>query len=476
MGLGFDHVYDDHATIVSSAAARMSVAQILGACLRGTHAFPDVSRPAMVLSVRLDHALSGARPLGTHATSLALYVAATFAAYALARVILRRRALAVAAAALWASMPVHAEVVVCASYREDLLAAIGVFGALALVLAPTRAPLGWPRAACAASLAALGLAGKESAVVIVPLLAALAPFSTQEGFAGIVRWVHARERALGALALVGIAYGAWRLELARVGDGVARAASHGPHDDARYLVWAAARSFWPVEVAPIYADEAPASAAWWIPALALIAVWARLRTRVIGRAIALVVFGALVTAPFVGPANERADRYLLFTTLGAACLAVLACRAIARRLRAPSAAKTVLPTLALALALTLVLGTRSAFAALPWSSDLALWSYATERVPESAKAWQARAWAERRAGRLDDAARSLAQSLAIDPTRPETLLSSAYLALARGDVPGAQRTLDALRAEGHERLPGFTRASRCTRATDPARCVDEGLR
>lgn len=472
MGLGFEHVYDDGPTIVSSAAARLSVGEILGACLHGTGSFPDVSRPAMVLSARLDHALWNASPVGTHLTSLALYVAATFAAHALARVLLRQRALALAAAALWASLPVHAEAVVCASYREDLFAAIGVLGALAVLLAPATVPLGWGRAACAASLTALGLAGKESALVLVPLLVALAPLTREHGFAGWARWAAARERALLGVGVVLLAYGAWRLELSNEGDGVARAAAHGAHDDARYLVWAAARSLWPLEVDPIYADLGPASLAWWIPAIALVALWAWFRSSAAGRGLALVVFGALLTAPFVGPANERADRYLLFTTFGVACLVVLALAALARRLGDLSDARR----LAFTLALTLVLGARSAYACQPWANDLALWSYATARVPESAKAWQARAWAERRAGRLDDAARSLATSLALDPTRPETRLSSAYLSLQRGDVSSARAVLDQLRADGFEDLPGFARASGCASAVDPARCVARGLR
>lgn len=474
MGLGFEHVYDDRATIVATPAARLSPLAILEGCLRGTGDFPDVSRPAMVLSARLDHALTGATPFGTHLTSLCLYAAATAAAYGLARVLLRRRSLALAAAALWASFPVHAEVVVCASYREDLFAAIGVLGALAIVLAPALRPMPWSRAACAGALLALGLAGKESALVFVPLLVALAPTPAGDAWASLRRWAAPRARVLAVLALIVIAYVAWRAPLAMHGDGVARAALHGPHDDARYLVWVAARSFAPVEVDPLFRTLDPAIPAWWLPAAALVLLVVAQRSTTAGRALAFVVLGALATAPSVGPANERADRYVVIATFGVACLAVLAIDALARRFTVESERRG----LAIALGLTLALGVRSAIAAAPWSSDLALWTYATERAPDAAKAWQGRAWAERRVGDLDAASESLARSLALDPTRPETRLSSAYLSLARGDVEGARATLASLRAEGHAGLPGFARAWRCASAPaaeGAASCLEEGL-
>lgn len=473
MGLGFDHVYDDRATIVASPAASLSPWAIVAACARGTDAFPDVSRPAMVLSARLDHALWGARPFGTHLSSLVLYVASTVAAFALARVILRGRTLALAAAALWACLPVHAEAVVCASYREDLFAALGVLGSLAIVLAPALQPIPWPRAACAGGLLALALAGKESAVVFVPLLAALVPVTRGRALEDLRAWVAPRRRALLVLAIVLSVYGVWRWRLVEGGDGVARAVAHGPHDDARYLVWAAARSLWPVDVDPVFPSSGPASAAWWIPAMGLVLVWATRASSTVGRALSFLVLGALATAPFVGPANERADRYLSFTTFGSACLVVLALDALVRRV--PKGAER--RTFGLAMALVVALGVRSARVAQPFASDLALWTYATERAPESAKAWQGRAWAERRAGHLDDAASSIARSLAIEPERPETRLSAAYVSLARGDVAQARRLLDGLRAEGHEGLPGFARASRCAAETPGERmraCLDEG--
>jgi tetratricopeptide (TPR) repeat protein len=476
VGLGFDHAYDDHYTIVATPAGRMSVSEILVACLRGRRDLPDVSRPAMVLSARLDHALWGAHPLGTHLGSLVLYVASAGAAHALARVLLRRRDLALAAAVVWAALPIHAEVVVSPSYREDLFAAIGVFGTLALLLAPAAHPHAWARASCAALLTTLGLAGKESALTLLPLLLALAPALAARDAASWSEWAARRERSLALVALVVVSYAAWRAQLSLSGDGVARAAAgaRGPHDDARYVLWAMGASLWPVHVEPIYPTLPPAGAGWWVGVAAVLSAWGATRRSPVGHALAFLVLGALVTAPSVGPASERADRYLLFTTFGAAYLVVLALAALVAR-----AGGSRRHTLAVVGALALALATRSAWASRPWANDLALWTYATERVPESPKAWQARAWAERRAGHLEDAERSIARSLDLDPARPETRLSAAYIALERGDRDRARALLGALRDEGHGELRGLRRAWRCAFEVPEehaAACLEEGLR
>jgi hypothetical protein len=476
VGLGFDHAYDDHYTIVSSPAARMSVTEILAACLRGEADLPDVSRPAMVLSARLDHALWGAHPVGTHFSSLVLYVASASAAHALARVLLRRCDLALAASLVWASLPVHAEVVVSPSYREDLFAAIGVFGSLAILLAPAERPHDWPRASCAALLATLGLAGKESALTLVPLLVVLGATLATHGGGTLSAWAARRERSLALVAVVLLTYGAWRAQISISGDGVARAVegARGPHDDARYVLWALGASFWPVSVDPLHPELTPAGPGWWVGLAIAVLVWARARRATAGHALAFLLLGALLTAPSVGPANERADRYLLFTTFGSSCLLVLGIATLVSRVR--GARHGVVATAA---ALALALGARSAVACQPWSSDLALWTHATLRVPDSAKAWQARAWAERRRGRLDDAERSIARSLALDPDRPETRLSAAYVALERGERARAQALLRTLHDERHDALRGMRRAWRCAfeaPAEDARACLAEGLR
>jgi len=479
ISLGFGHVYDDHATLVATPAAHLPFAAIARASLHGARWLPDVSRPAMAMSARLDHLLWGAQPWGTHLTSLALHALTAGAAYALGLALFRARHLALAAALLWATLPVHTEAVVCASYREDLFAALGVFGASALVLAPTPAAHGWTRAVAAAALTALGLAGKESALVLVPLLVALLVGAAPP--TAIATRLQYRERTLLLLALVLVAYAAWRVPLAWAGDGVARATAgtRGPHDDARFVVWAAARSLAPVAVDPIFAPLPRADARWWLAAAPLALAWFVVRRRPIGFALAFLLFGGFATLPALGAANERADRYLLFTTFGTAALAALGLDAVARRLPSRVRAPRRRVVVALAAVLALALGARSALAARPFANDLALWTYATARVPTSAKAWQARAWAERRAGRLADASRSLARSLALDPQRPETRLSAAYLALAQGAPDRARQLLVGLRAEGHGGLAGFARAWRCAVASgngQAADCLEGGLR
>ncbi|MFO0715113.1 MAG: tetratricopeptide repeat protein [Sandaracinus sp.] len=469
-GLGFEHVYDDHSTVEATPAFALSFGELLGALARGDTSIPDVSRPAMVVSAYLDHTLWGSGPFGPHLSSLLLYVACTFAAAALAFALVRRRDLAVGAAGLWAAMPVHAETVVSPSYREDLFAALGVFAVLALLFWPHRAPGSWREASAVGALAAVGLAGKESALVLVPLVAVLATMPHAR-LDDALAWAARREKAFVVLGLVVLSYLAWRAGLAIHGDGVARAAegSRGAHDDARYVIWAASSSLAPFRVMPLHPVLAPASAALWVPIALVLAVMVRARRTWLLGPLALLFLGALGSTPALRPVNEHADRYLLVTTLGAACLAVIGLDVAARRL-APRRVRAGVPIAAL----TLLLGVTAAATCGVWATDLTLFTHATEQVPTSAKAWRARGWAERRAGLLDEASESLARSLALEPDRADARLSLAYVALERGEIVEARAALTRLRDEGHGELPGFPRAWRCAfdvPRTEAAACV-----
>ena len=415
----------------------------------------------MVLSAALDHALFGASPVGTHLTSLVLYGLATGSVFALSFAVLRKREYAVIAALVWAWMPLHAELVVAASYREDLFAIVGVCTALALFLVPTPHAHGWGRAALVAGSWSVGLMGKESALVLLVLLPWLTPFPWQRDAKGAPRWASffvQRERSITLLFLVLGVYLMWRYSLVLQGDGVARREGLSSlHALPRYLLWGVSESLLPVRVQPFYSSLGDARATFWLPLAAMLALAFGVRARPEGKALGMLLLGALLTAPLVGPLNERADRYLGFTTVGTAWLAALGVAWLARQ-DWPQARRS---ARLIALLCALLLAMRAASLARIWSSDLTLFQEATERVPESAKAWDGLAWAERERGRLDAAEACLARSLRAEPGRPISRVSLAYMRLSRADREGALRILEAMEEDGLEETPGFAHVWRC---------------
>ncbi len=473
--LSFAHVYDDHTTLVATPALREPLFTLLGHLLRGDGAFPDASRPWMVLSAVFDHALLGASPMGTHLTSLVLYALTVASVYGLSFAVLRSRAHAAVAALLWAVMPVHAELVVSASYREDLFATLGVCTALAWMLWPSRYEHSWARALGIAGAWALGLGGKESALVFVPLLFWLGPALLQRDARGGLRWTEfwvRRERSLTLLFLVFGVYAMWRYGLVLEGDGVPRREGWSSlHALPRYAMWGLLESLVPLRVQPFYADLGEAYATFWLPFGLLTALAFRVRERPIGKALGMLLLGALLSSPLTSPVNERADRYLAFTTIGTAWLVSLGLMWLGQRRR--------WPVQSMALVCASLLALRAATLAPIWSSDLALFREATQHVPESAKAWEGLAWAERMEGDVPAAEAALMQSLALDPRRPSARVSLALMRLLRGDQAGARVLLERLRDEGLEDTHGFARAWQCASLLEASRervidCAETG--
>jgi tetratricopeptide (TPR) repeat protein len=137
-------------------------------------------RPVTMLSLLLDHTLYGSEPFGYHLTVLLLHAAAAWAVYALARRIASPLA-AVLGASLFAVFPASAECVGWIAGRNDILA--GLFSALAAAV--FLAAVGFGRSprekhvsvrllGGSAALFLLALLSKESAVGLVPVLAAAA--------------------------------------------------------------------------------------------------------------------------------------------------------------------------------------------------------------------------------------------------------------------------------------------------------------
>lgn len=148
----------------------------------------EIGRPLAMLSFGLNHYFSGLDPYSFKATNIALHVLTTLVIYFLTRELLntnkaanhepviRREYLALLITAAWALHPLHASTVLYSVQRMTQLAALFTFLAILLYCkARQRRDLGWPQILLAhvgiAVLIGIGLLGKETAVLTVPLIA-----------------------------------------------------------------------------------------------------------------------------------------------------------------------------------------------------------------------------------------------------------------------------------------------------------------
>jgi hypothetical protein len=424
----------------------------------------------MVASLWLDTRLFGSDPAGYHLHSLLLYGACAALAALAVLSITRRPAAAVVGGAFFAVAPVHAEVVAAVNYREDLIAAVAVFGVVSWFLAPRRAPATVDQGVFVASLWALGLLAKESAVALVPVL--LAALLTRRDLRAFV----ANRRPAWWCCLVVLAgWGGWRAWLRLAGrDDVPLVLVHRGLGErllrtARYLVREGGAALFPVGWSPDYASDPPASP-WWLLALAALLLTIVLlslrRERELAAGVAIALVGGLSTSPLLSPINERADRFVFLATLGGAVvwgvLGARTSRRIPPRLRFPALLLAMFP---------LAIVARQA--ASPWRSDDELWSAAIVRSPSSARAWTGYSDMRRMARDLDGADRAVARAIALDPGFLTARVTRVYNLLARGDVVGARGAIEDLRRRGGARQLGMRKAEECARLSPPeaATCV-----
>jgi hypothetical protein len=458
---GYDFVYDDHWTIERNRGLGAPLARIFHALLYGEGArlgLADKTRPTMVLSMWIDRRLFGLSPAGFHAHSVLLYVLATVLAWWSLRILLGRPRAALLGALFFAAAPLHAEVVACVDYREDLLVAVNGLAVFALFFADRR--LGAPRpgaleVAAVAIAMLLALGAKESGLVLPALIAAMA-WARKDDLAFLRR----REAFVVAILVTTLAFLNWRIGAP---DDVPRA--HDPGlalralATARYEVHAVLGAFVPFFWSPERARPPAASAVWLFPFAALVALllWLRRapRTRPYALALAFALVAPLASCPMALPANELADRYLFLGVFGGAIAfgtavdrALEHVRLVVRRSAATLAAAV------LAVAAGVTLHARAAF-----RSDEDLWKAAVARAPDSPRAWTGLSHVRRLQGKLTDADEADARALALDPSYAPARLTHVYNLLARGDVLEARAELSALVDEEH--IAGLRRAREC---------------
>jgi hypothetical protein len=327
-----------------------------------------------------------------------------------------------------------------------------------------------------AAVLAIGLFAKESAVAVVPLTCALAWL-----LPGVRRSFAARRSIVLSFAAVVVAWGAWRAVIFASGHDdvplslVHRGALERTLRAARYVVMGVADGAIPIFWAPDHATQGAPSPAWLVALVALVAavplIARRRALRPHAMALAVLLVAPLATSPLVSPINERADRYWFVATLGTAIAFGAALERLLRA-RAPALRGAVL----LGCLAPLIVIARAA--ASPFRSDWELWHVATERAPESARAWTALSRELRLASDLDGADRAVARAIALDPTFLRARVTSIYDRLARGDVVRAKLQIEDLERRGGGNQAGVARAKKCAAlpSVDAARCVSESPR
>jgi tetratricopeptide (TPR) repeat protein len=454
-------VYDDGWTVVDNPVARdpANLGRLLGSEL-ARDGVPDAARPAFLASVIADGVV--ARGLGAphavvaHAHGLVLHALVSIAVLLLFVRLSFGLPLASFAATLFAVHPANVEAVAVVSYREDLLASLGVLVALAL-LVPAASSRARALLAGAVAFVAVALAGfaKESAYVSPILMATLELWREPVP--------RRRVRAAAAVMLAALAAGVsavWRSWVLGRADVVSLGAEV-PRDvpvASRLATGCAALLRGTLRFLSVrgYAPEYPTS--WQTPAppavgaLAILAVaailvvaWrARRRWPGVTLGVAFAFVAALPTLGVVPITNVEADRYLYLSSAGLCLAAADALRRGFLALGRVSNGEVlgVPRPAAAAIVVVALVAAQSPGVTAMWHDDLRLWSRAVELQPLAPRAWANLGAARARAGQTLAALAAAERSLALADVAGTRALVG-LVRLEQGDVAGGCAALEA---------------------------------
>ena len=401
-------------------------------------------RPLLALSYLFHFITTGTAAWPMHAANIFLHALAC----ALLLLALRRRMApfpALAAALLFAVMPVHAEDVAYITSRSELMVAVCVLAAWLLLEPGTTGR----RLAAGTALFGAGLLSKEHAIMF-PLFLALGDWT----FHGLAPWRPERRRVHAALAACAAAYFLLR----------SLVLSHALHGGVPYFPdratalltysrFALAHYLWPALSGtglcadfsrPLVPDAGPGSVSAWLAlaawsVLLAAAAWAVARRRAWGFWVLGPALFLLPTCHLVFPLDTLgAERFLYMPSMGLAALLGLACGRLGNKNR--TAGYLVLAAAVLWYGLALAGRNRV------WLSEQAYYEAAVRCNPVSARSRAALGVVRIEKGDSARGETDLLAAMALDPRQSQSYYNLGRLAWDRGDA-GRAETLSLRAAE-----------------------------
>ncbi len=405
-------------------------------------------RPVTTLSYLINRAVTGTSPIGFHLVNFTLHLGNIILVYALMRRLTGATGLAWLGAAFFAVHPVNTEAVTNIVGRAELLAALGVLGAL-WVYARTP-PADWTRLAGLLALAMLGLFSKENAVVLPAVLLF---------YDALYRW--RREAGWRANAQASLRAGWWAVlpplalwwavrqwlftasppllftvaDNALVGGDFWTARLTALKILGRYLwlmVWpqtlTADYSYNQIPLATTSRDPQVILAASIVAGLVTLAIRSRRRQPLLSLGIGLFFLALLPTSNlFLLCGTTMAERFLYLPSVGFATVVVWSWQQWQNQRPGPW-------TTGCALVLVTVLAVRTAWRNLDWQDDLTFWTRLVFTSPNSYRAYAGLAAILGREEQWQDAAvAAVNRARAILPDAPSVCLTAGGLYRLKGD-------------------------------------------
>ena len=461
-GLGGAFVYDDLDQIVGNELIRggkhfwKAVFSDVWA-FQGNRDQPWISywRPTFVLWWMLNYRLFGVgSAFGWHATSLLLHVGVGFLGYGLLRRLRVQRPVAAAIMIVFAVHPVHVESVTWISGSMDLLAALGMVGALWCELSAGRQG-GWRRRTIAGLLFAFGILAKEFCIVFPFIVLTALLVLDRERLSRQARILSAVRRAAPYAAVV-VVYLVVRLLV------LGRMIQHYPWQTGPFaamatlpsmLVFYIRQAFIPYWIGPSYqlrpvTIENIGAANFVIPLIGAAALgFLLLRlcrgdpVRQLGLAIFVLTLLPTMNASAFIPEQLVHDRYLYIPLLGLLMIVVPALAAWLERTLVGREGRAGAVLLVIAGGVCLLLTVQTVRYSAVWKSEMSLWEGSIRSDPFSAFNYSRYAVALHAVGRGKEAALAAARAIELSPKMTYPYLMRAQIAVEENRFDDAEKDL-----------------------------------